>query len=190
MFDYKLALATGIDIPIPELQTTIHQPSIIEISMIGETDFFVGIQLLCVNKSMYIEDEAMLAQTTNFEIFMTIINEKQLADKKASASQVLTLIFPKAKILFTPRSIVLNFDGVNVIIDEGNFEILQKILQEMFCLSKTDQPNLLIKNKIWGTIATKGGLANGFSQIGNECFAAVCDTGFLEGICGTFRGRS
>jgi hypothetical protein len=43
MFDYKLALMTGVDIPVPELQTIIHQPSIKEISMIGETDFFMGI---------------------------------------------------------------------------------------------------------------------------------------------------
>ena len=32
MFDYRLALATGVDIPIPELQTVIHQPTIKEIS--------------------------------------------------------------------------------------------------------------------------------------------------------------
>lgn len=155
MFDYKLALATGVDIPIPELQTVIHQPNITEISMVGETEFFIGIQLLCINKSMYIEDEAMLAQTTNFEIFMTIINEKQLADKKASALQVLTLIFPKANIFFTPRSIMLNFDGVNVTIDEGNFEILQQILQEMFCLSKTDQGTFNPANKKAREIANK-----------------------------------
>ena len=43
MFDYNLALMTGIDIPVPELQISIHQPTIKEISMIGEQDFFTGI---------------------------------------------------------------------------------------------------------------------------------------------------
>ena len=43
MFDHRLALMTGVDIPIPELQVTIHQPTIKEISMIGEQDFFIGI---------------------------------------------------------------------------------------------------------------------------------------------------
>ena len=105
MFDYKLALATGVDIPIPELQTIIHQPDITEISMIGEKDFFTGIQLLCLNKKMYIEDENLLQQTTNFQIFMTIVNEKQVADKKAAVLQVFTLLFPKAKVIFTPRTI-------------------------------------------------------------------------------------
>lgn len=139
MFDYRLALATGVDIPIPELQMVVHQPSIIEISMIGEQDFFTGIQLLCINKSMYIEDKSLLEQTTNFQIFMTMINEKQLADKKLAVSQVLTLLFPTAKVNFTPRSILLNCGEGFVTIDEGNFEILQQLFQEMFCLSKTDQ---------------------------------------------------
>jgi hypothetical protein len=37
-----------------------------EISMVGETTFFTGIQLLCIDKKMYIEDETLLAQTNNF----------------------------------------------------------------------------------------------------------------------------
>ena len=155
MFDYRLALATGVDIPIPELQTAVHQPSIIEISMIGETEFFIGIQILCINKAMYIEDEQLLAQTSNFELFITLMNEVTMADKKASVIQVLTLLFPKAKIIFTPRSMLLNFDGVNVIIDEGNFEILQKILQEMFCLGKTDQSTFNPADKKAREIANK-----------------------------------
>lgn len=139
MFDYRLALATGADIPISELQAVIHQPTITEISMIGEQDFFTGIQLLCLNKRMYIDNEVLLAQTTNFQIFMTIINEQRVADKKMAVIQVMTLLFPKAKVIFTPRSIILNFGEVSSTIDEGNFELLQSILQTMFCLSNTDQ---------------------------------------------------
>ena len=41
--DIRLALMTGIDIPVPELQTVIHQPTIKEISYMGEQDFFVGL---------------------------------------------------------------------------------------------------------------------------------------------------
>ena len=155
MFDYRLALATGVDIPIPELQTVVHQPNIIEISMIGETEFFIGIQILCINKSMYIEDEALLSQTSNFELFITLMNEKTMADKKTSVLQVLSLIFPTAKVIFTPRSMLLNFDGLNVTIDEGNFEILQQILQEMFCLGKTDQSTFNPTDKKAREIANK-----------------------------------
>jgi len=50
--DIRLALLAGADIPIPELQVAIHQPRIKEIALIGETDFFTGIQCLNINKSM------------------------------------------------------------------------------------------------------------------------------------------
>lgn len=155
MFDYRLALATGVDIPIPELQVTIHQPTIKEISMIGEQDFFTGIQLLCINKRMYIEDESLLENTSNFQIFIAMVNEKQVANKKENVLQVLTLLFPKAKVIFTPRSMLLNLGEVSITIDEGNFEKLQKLLQEMFCLGKTDQNTFNPADKKAREIANK-----------------------------------
>lgn len=139
MFDYQLALATGVDLPIPELETAIHQPTITEISMIGEQDFFNGIQILCVNKNMVLDDQGLLKNATNFQIFMMMLNEKQMVDKKQQVIQVLSLLFPSFKIVFTPRSMLLNQGERNVIIDEENFEILQKVLEIMFCLNKTDQ---------------------------------------------------
>ena len=51
MYDSTLALMTGVDIPIPELQIALHQPTIKEISYIGESDFFIGVQLLAINKN-------------------------------------------------------------------------------------------------------------------------------------------
>ena len=155
MFDYRLALATGVDIPIPELQTVIHQPTIKEVSMLGENNFFTGIQLLCIQKTMYIEDETLLANTTNFQIFMTIMNEKQMVDKKESVIQILLLLFPTAKIIFTPRSLIINQGETSSTIDEGNFDILQRVLQDMFCLGKTDQQTFNPGNKKAKEIADK-----------------------------------
>lgn len=155
MFDYRLALMTGVDIPIPECQIALHQPTVKEISMIGEKDFFTGIQLLCINKSMCVEDESLLANTTNFQIFMTMMNEKEFADKKENVQAVLTLLFPGYMILMTPRTLVLNKDGQSVNIDEGNFENLQKIIQEIFCLGKTDQNTFNPANKKAKEIADK-----------------------------------
>lgn len=155
MFDYRLALMTGADIPIPECQIALHQPTVKEISMIGEKDFFTGIQLLCINKSMCVEDESLLANTTNFQIFMTMMNEKEFADKKENVQAVLTLLFPGYMILMTPRTLVLNKDSQSVNIDEGNFENLQKIIQEIFCLGKTDQNTFNPANKKAKEIADK-----------------------------------
>lgn len=139
MFDYRLALMTGVDIPIPELQLALHQPTIKEISMVGEQDFFIGIQMLCVKKEMYIQDESLLASTTNFQIFMTMMNEQQVADKKQCVLQVLSLILPNHHVIFTPRSMMLKNGDVITNIDEGNFEILQQVLIQQFCLQGSGQ---------------------------------------------------
>lgn len=153
--DIRLALMTGVDIPIPELQTALHQPTIKEISYIGEKDFLVGIQCLSIQKSMVVQDESLLATTSNFQIFMTIMNEKTTADKKAAVQQVLNLIFPKHQIFFTPRAISMNCDEGNVIIDEGTFEKLQQIIGQIFCLSKSDASNFNPQSKKAKEIADK-----------------------------------
>ena len=133
--DKRLALMCGTDIPVPECQLVIHQPRIEEIALIGESDFFSGIQCLCLNKSMFVKDESLLADTNNFQIFMTIMSEKEAADKKIAVQQVCTLLFPQHKVLFTPRSMLLTggIDG-SIIIDESNFEYLQATISDICCL--------------------------------------------------------
>lgn len=155
MFDYNLGLITGVDLPIPELQVVFHQPSIEEISMIGEQDFFIGIQLLCINKNLYIQDENILNTTTNFQLFMTIMNEKQVAEKKMAVQQVFTLLFPQAKVMFTPRSIILNINEENIIIDEDNFEKFQQFLNICFCLKGSGQEQFNPKDDKAKKIAQK-----------------------------------
>ena len=155
MFDYRLALMTGVDIPIPELQLALHQPTIKEISMVGEQDFFIGIQMLCVKKEMYIQDESLLASTTNFQIFMTMMSEQQIADKKQCVLQVLSLILPNHQVVFTPRSIILKNGDVITNIDEGNFEILQQVLVQQFCLQGSGQEQFNPQSKKAREIAQK-----------------------------------
>ena len=125
----------GIDYPVPECQLVIHQPRIKEIAYIGEADFFSGIQCLCLNKSMFVKDESLLESTSNFQIFMTIMSEKEAADKKAAVQQVCTLLFPGYNILFTPRTVLLRGkDNVSIQIDESNFQYLQEAITNICCL--------------------------------------------------------
>lgn len=134
--DYRLALMCGSDIPVPECQVTIHQPSIQEISMIGEKVYFTGAQCLSLHKEMFIEDKNLLSQINNFQIFMTILQEKKAADKKEAVQQTLSLLFPKKQILFTPNSLLLNEKEQSpVIIDVNNFESLQEVLRHIFCVT-------------------------------------------------------
>lgn len=65
---------------------------------------------------------------------MTIMLDKNAADKKADTIQVLQLLFPKYKFTFLPsRTILCNLGETNVIIDENNFTFLQEILKLVFC---------------------------------------------------------
>lgn len=153
--DYRLALMAGTDIPIPECQIVVHQPTIKEIAYLGENDFFVGIQCLCIQKSMCIEDENLLANTSNFQVFMTVMMEKTASDKKQKVLSVLSILFPGYKVIFTPRTLLLKKDDLNIIIDENNFEFLQQILEQIFCLRNTDQASFNPGNEAAKAIADK-----------------------------------
>lgn len=134
-YDMSLALMCGTDIPIPECQLIIHQPRMREIALIGDVDFFTAIQTLCVNKNMITQGETLLANTNNFQIFMMIMQEKEAQDKKEAVRQFFPLIFPSYKTMITPRSIVLTKNEESVMIDESNFEALQNVLKEVFCIN-------------------------------------------------------
>ena len=139
MRDYRLALQCGIDLPVPECQIVLHQPRISEIGLIGETDFFTGVQCLCLYKTMFVSDKTDLSDVNNFQIFMTIMQEKEAKDKKDATRLVLSLVLPEYNILFTPNSIVLqpHDKGLeNKTIDIENFEQFQEILRLVFCMKE------------------------------------------------------
>lgn len=137
MIDLTLPLMCGIDIPIPECQLILHQPTIKEIAYIGEKEFFIAIQVLTINKNVINQGETLLADTNNFQIFMTIMNSKETADKKSYVMDLLSLIFPTKKIVLLPSSMMFSSDGETAIVDENNFEHLQKIIKVVFCLNNS-----------------------------------------------------
>ena len=155
--DIRLALMCGTDIPVPECELTLHQPKIREIALIGETDFFSGIQCLCLNKNMFVQDESLLETTTNFQIFMTVMSEKEAIEKKVAVQQVCTLLFPTMKVSFTPRAMMLIGDGKTTMIDENNFETLQNAISSICCLKTgpMDQQNFNPANEQAKKIADK-----------------------------------
>ena len=134
-YDLRLALMCGNDIPIPECQIVIHQPRLKEIALIGDEDFFPGIQTLCVNKKMIAQGETLLADTNNFQIFMTIMQETETVDKKEAVTQIFPLILPQYKMTLTPRSIMLIGEQGSIMIDESNFDAFQNILNQVFCIN-------------------------------------------------------
>jgi hypothetical protein len=131
--DTRLALMAGSDIPIPECKLILHQPTIKEIAFLGEDDFFIGVQCLSLNKSMFVKDKEVLSEVTNFQIFMTMMTDAETVDKKNSVVQVLSLLFPKHKVIVTPRSIVFQGEGESQMVDDTNFEVLQDTVRKVFC---------------------------------------------------------
>lgn len=141
--DIRLALMCGTDIPIPECQIILHQPTLSEIALIGEQDFFTAINTICVNRMMIAQGETLLANISNFQIFMTIMNEQQTAEKKEAVVQLFQLIFPKYKVTFLPRGrgIALTEIGGGTLasIDESNFDFLQNVIRDVFCVNSGPQ---------------------------------------------------
>jgi len=136
--DSRLALMTGAPIPIPECQITVHQPTIEEISYMGEDDFFIGVQTLTLHKSMFVKEggKDVLDNISNFQIFMMVMSEKETVDKKVATIDLLSLLFPGYKPLLTPQSLIFNKGDQTVIIDENNFDNLQEVLRLVFCANQ------------------------------------------------------
>lgn len=138
MNDIQLALMAGIDIPIEECSVVLHQPTIREIAYLGETDFFSGIQYVTIDKKNINQDKTVLNSTSNFQIFMTVMNEKEAKEIKGITKNFLKLIFPNYNVMFTPMSLILTQEKNTFTIDENNFESLQKIVKLVFCVKEQD----------------------------------------------------
>lgn len=175
----------GIDIPIQELQTTIHQPTIKEIAMIGEEEYFLGIQLFCFNKDILIAKNqenpqiALLSDLNDFQIFMQIINEKDggAIDKKNLILSIFTLFFPDYQAQFSPLGNGIYFNNEttkhNFTIDENNFLVLKDIIQEIGGLNNSTggaNAGFKPKGKLAAKIAAKlmAGRAKAMSSKGEK----------------------
>lgn len=132
-----LMLMAGVDIPFPKAQVSIHQPSIKEIGLIGEESFYSGCGTLNFSKnSLSLEDRIALKDYTDFEILMSMMNNKSFntQQNRIDMMMVLTLIFPEYQIHFTQNEIALIKEDESHLLNSENFEEFKKILTAMFCL--------------------------------------------------------
>lgn len=133
----RLMLDTKANIPFPAAQLTIVQPSVKNISLLGEeSNFLVSVNALTKNYRA-IKDNFDLSQLSNFEIFMTMMMEKDanVQKIKQGVEQMLSLLFPNHQIMMTPQSIILmNEEKKSFLIDANNFDAFADIIYDMFCL--------------------------------------------------------
>lgn len=138
----ELLLLSKNDIPFTQAQVNIHQPTIKEISLISEESFHIGCQFLNFSiANLNYEDKNSLADKTDFEVFMSMMNNKEKMKYKIDTLLVLTLLFPNHRIKLEKDRILLeNKDNDFVsIINHLNFNGFKEIISSMFCLNETKQ---------------------------------------------------
>ena len=137
--DNDLLLQSNNDIPFIEAQITIHQPTLNEISLIGEENFFAGCNLLNFSKDLLSsEDKSDLLDKDDFDILMSMMNGREINKYKNSALMVLTLLFPEYMIKITDNAILLCNKDNSTRITKENFGVFKDILDSMFCLKDED----------------------------------------------------
>lgn len=145
MTDYLLGMMAGIDIPIQELALVIHPPTIADIAYMGENKFFINLQYICLDKYSLIQDEALLKQLTNFQVFMKILEQSK--SKKEDIQTLLLLLFPNYSSIILPNGIILNQENQQPVrIDDSNFDIFQECIKQVTCISNIFQNENIIYN--------------------------------------------
>lgn len=135
----ELLLLSKNDIPFLEAQVNIHQPTLSEISLIGEENFFSACQLINFDKErLPAEGKIGLEDKTDFEIFMSIMCSKEKLDCRNSVMMLLALLFPEYQIHFTNEEIVLVNSENSTRINELNYDVFKDIIIGMFGLNDSD----------------------------------------------------
>ena len=155
----ELLLLSGNDIPFVEASVTIHAPKLGEIAYIGEEAFFSGCELLKFSKDILTtEDNLRLSQYDDFNILMSILNDKSgaLAQSISNAQAVLNLLFPTYELVYSPTNLVFMKDGdIAGMLNSVNFDAFKNILKEIFCLNKSAVKEYQAEGELAKKIAEK-----------------------------------
>lgn len=135
----ELLLLSKNDIPFVEAQVNIHQPTIGEISLIGEENFFSACQLINFNKNRLPEEDRIgLEDKSDFEIFMSIMRSKEKIQYRNSVLMLFALLFPTFQIKLTDDEIILISSEMSARINKMNYDIFKDIVIAMFGLDDSD----------------------------------------------------
>lgn len=152
----KLLLDTGGDIPFPQARVTIHTPTLKEIALIGERNFFIGCHFLNFNKdNLSDKDKLGLEDKSDFDIFMSVMNNPQMAIHKTDALMVLALLFPQCKLKVTKEEILLQSENISSSINKRNYDEFKNILNQVFCLKGEESDDYNPADALAARIAEK-----------------------------------
>ena len=156
----ELLLISGNDIPFPQAGLTIHQPTLKEIAYITEQHFWNGCQLLKFDKEILPDqDKVGLSNISNFNIIMTVVQEKSIESRQARVKlmSILALLFPTNEILLGKNTIQLRNPQSGQIkeMNNENFQPFKQILIDMFCLSNQEDKQYNPSGQLAKKIANK-----------------------------------
>jgi len=150
-----LSLLSGDDIPFPQAEISIHQPTLKEIGLIGESNFHVGCHFLLFDKNNLSEkDRSDLGDLSNFHIFMSVMSSQEVSHK-TDVFLILSLLFPEYEIKFEKDKILLQKEKFSSIINEQNYEDFKNIVNQIFCLGAGDEETVNPADALAAKIAEK-----------------------------------
>lgn len=155
---------TGIDLPFEEGHLVIHQPTMTEISYIGEEAFFSGCQLLKFSKNMLDEKDKLSSESlTDFDILMSIVKSKEAASSRQviHLNMTLAILFPLYEFNFSNGFIeFLKINKENNTIETGfinndNFDKFKEKIDLILCLNQVVQEEPEVVGEVSKRIAEK-----------------------------------
>lgn len=126
------------DIPFIEAQVTIHVPTIKEIEIIGQAEFFAGVHFLCLTiNDLALQEQQQVEGLSNLTIVAGLAQQRipQLQKSRVNAQLLLTLLFPNYNPSLTPKALILKTPDSVKQITAKHYNDFQNILRQMFCLN-------------------------------------------------------
>lgn len=153
---------TGEDVPFIQAQISIHQPTIAELSLLGENNFRLGCGLLNISTDLLSDkDKNDLKGLSDFDILMTLIKDKskgKLRKGRSCVMRLLYLLFPEYEIRVNENNqLELSKGDEKHYIHEANYSYFKSILTDIFCLRHVDkdEPKYNPKSEVAKSIAAQ-----------------------------------
>lgn len=134
----NLAYMSGVDLLIKELKVNIHQPTLYEISYIGEEKFFEGIKFILAAGDNPENGEvfAILKNggVSNFNLILGILSQSE--EDNEAFLMVLTLFFPDYDIFIDQTDSILltsrQEKDITVTLNNENFIYFAEVVKDIF----------------------------------------------------------
>lgn len=136
--DNTLLFFSKNDIPFEKAKLLIHNPTINELSLIGEEDFRIGTHVITESgKLLKSQGNSDLKDKDDFDIFIAILNNKEEHSSRDYVLSLFSILFPNYKFRVRETDIQLlenKENGLSGFIDRTNFTDFQEIITKMFLL--------------------------------------------------------